>query len=107
MSDSSYLLLFIVAAMGTLLLRASFLTLFRTDQLPQIVQKGLKLLPAAVLAGLAIPALVPAPGAMANLEVWLRPVAALIAVIVALRWNNMFLTLGVGMAGLWLMRWLV
>jgi branched-subunit amino acid transport protein len=106
MNASSVWLLFLAAALGTLLLRTSFLTLFRSEQLPEIVRRGLKLLPAAVLAGLSVPALVPTSPEIGSLSAWVRPIALIIAFAVAWRWRNMLLTIGAGMISLWVLRFL-
>lgn len=107
MSQSSLWLLLVAAGVGTLLLRVSFLTLLRADQLPDVVRRGLQLLPGAVLAGLAAPTLVPALQEVSSFAAWGRPAAMLIAFVVAWRWRNVLLTIGTGMVSLWILRWIV
>lgn len=93
--------LLIVAGAGTFLLRLSFLALMDGEKIPDIVRRALNLVPAAVLAALCLPAFVPHGALNIDPDVWARPGAALIAILVAWRFGNMLLTLGAGMAALW------
>lgn len=107
MSSTALVALVAVGAVGTFLLRASFLWLVPGDRLPAAVRRGLRYVAPAVLAALAVPAFVPADWPPAGPGSFVQPAAALIAVLVAWRWRNIFLTIGAGMAALWTMNALV
>ena len=62
----------LLAGVGSFLLRLSFLALVRGDQVPDLAQRALRLVPAAVLAALVVPAVTPSGD-------WTRPVAAVVA----------------------------
>ena len=93
---------FVAAAIGTYLVRISFVMLFRRlDDVPARVERALELVPAAVLAALVVPAVV-APGDTVNL--WSPQLAAGgVATVVAWRTGSMTWTLAVGMGTLWLL----
>jgi branched-subunit amino acid transport protein len=87
----------LLAGAGSFLLRLSFLALVRGDQVPDLAQRALRLVPAAVLAALVVPAVTPSGD-------WTRPVAAVVAGLVAWRSRSMLWTLIAGMGVLWLAR---
>ena len=85
--------------------RASFVLLSAGTRVPSWLSRGLKYVAAAVLPALVLPDVLfrdLAPGAAVN---WFRIIATLVAVVVALRTRNVFATLGIGMAVLWLLKW--
>jgi branched-subunit amino acid transport protein len=97
----------LVAGVGTLLFRLSFVMLFgRLDAIPDRLAFLLRFVPAAVLAALVAPAvlgpLALSPTAPTLVEQAPRLVAACVAVAVAWRTENVFATIGVGMATLWI-----
>ena len=101
MSASQNLWLIIVAiAVGTLALRLSFILLAGKGEMRPWIKRALQLLPAAVLAALAVPALLQRSedGVAWGFE---RLVAGLIAGLVAWRTKSMLLTIITGMAALW------
>ena len=103
MSITSPWLFMLAAGVGTFLLRLSFLALVRGD-VPPLMQRILRLVPAAVLAALVLPAVAPASVAAAGTPAgWIKPVAALIAVLVAVRARSILATLAAGMVALWVM----
>ncbi len=87
----------LLAGVGSFLLRLSFIALVRGDQVPDLAQRALRLVPAAVLAALVVPAVAPSGD-------WTRPVAAVVAGLVAWRSRSMLWTLIAGMGVLWLAR---
>lgn len=92
----------LVAGVGTLAFRLSFVMLFgRLDAIPARLAFLLRFVPAAVLAALVAPAVL-APGGDAVALQAPRVVAGTVAVVVAWRTGNVFATIGVGMATLWL-----
>jgi branched-subunit amino acid transport protein len=88
----------LLTGVGSFLLRLSFIAMVRGDQLPDLAQRALRLVPAAVLAALVVPAVTPSSGD------WTRPVAAIAAAVVAWRSRSMLWTLIAGMGVLWLAR---
>jgi branched-subunit amino acid transport protein len=87
----------VLAGAGSFLLRLSFLALVRGDQVPDLAQRALRLVPAAVLAALVVPAVTPSGD-------WTRPAAAIVAALAAWRTRSMLWTLVAGMGVLWLAR---
>ena len=103
MSTSAPWLLIAAAGLGTFLLRLSFLALVH-GEVPPLMQRILRLVPAAVLAAIVLPALAPATAAEVSTPTgWIRPAAAVVAVIVAVRSGSMLATLVAGMVALWLL----
>ncbi|MFC7057820.1 AzlD domain-containing protein [Halovenus salina] len=88
----------------TFLIRLSFIALFGYfDEIPARIERALRFVPAAVLAALVFPSFVtlePGAGGIAIDTL----VAGLIAVGVAWRTENVFLTIGTGMVTLWVVR---
>lgn len=93
-----------VIGVVTFLIRLSFIGLFGyLDEIPTHVERGLRFVPAAVLAALVLPSFItPEPGAGGVAVDKLA--AGLIAGGVAWRTENVFLTIGTGMATLWVVR---
>ena len=88
--------------------RLSFIAFFARREMPPLLARALKHVPAAMLTAIVVPAVVfTAPG---TLELGIgnaKFLAALIAGAVAWRWQNALLTIGVGMAVLWLAQYFV
>jgi len=101
MSSTNLTLLLVLGAIGTFLLRASFLWLLPGERLPARVKRGLGYVAPAVLAALAVPAFVPAAWPPDGAVSFMRPAAAAVALLVAWRGGNIFLTIGAGMVSLW------
>jgi branched chain amino acid efflux pump len=101
MSNVSLITLVAAGAVGTFLLRASFLWLVPGERLPNQVRRGLRYVAPAVLAALAVPAFVPSTWPPDGAVSFVRPAAAAVALVVAWRGGNIFLTIGAGMAALW------
>jgi branched-subunit amino acid transport protein len=96
-----------LAGVGTQLIRLSFMaTLRRATRIPDVVMRGLRLIPAAVLAALALPALVRPEGAFDVTWDNHRLIAGLIAALVAWLTRNVIATIAAGMGVLWLLTWL-
>ena len=81
MSYGSIWLIIGLAGVGTFLTRLSFLALMRSDQVSPALRRVLRLVPAAVLAAIVLPATFPLAGGFD----WPRPVAILIASLAAWR----------------------
>jgi branched-subunit amino acid transport protein len=94
------------AAAVTLAARASFIVLPATFHVPTWFTRSLGFVAAAVLPALIVPDVLfreLVEGSTVNVY---RVAAASIAALVAWRTKNIFATLGVGMATLWLLKWL-
>ncbi len=97
----------LVAGLGTLAFRLSFVMLFgRLETVPDRLAFLLRFVPAAVLAALVVPAVVAPAGTVFGADPP-RLVAALVATGVAWRTRNLFATIVVGMATLWVVSALV
>lgn len=100
------LLWLVVVGMGvvTFVLRLSFIALLSRIEMPEVLQRALPLSPAAVLSALIVSALVHEEGALAISAGNERLLAGAIAAVVAWRTRSAVLTIGVGMAVLWLLQ---
>lgn len=95
--DAVVWLAVIVAGLGTYTLRASFLFLFeRFGDVPDGVETGLEMVPAAVLSALVVPAVVAPDGAIAVIGNGRIP-AALVAATVAWFTESILATIVVGL----------
>lgn len=86
---------------GTFLIRFSFILIMDKVTLPDAVHRMLRFIPASVLPALVVPAVLLHKNGVTSFAGWERPVAALIAVAVAWKTKNIFLTIAAGMAALW------
>jgi branched-subunit amino acid transport protein len=85
-------------------LRLSLIGLMGRFEVPPLVSRGLRFVPPAVLSAIILPELVQPAGTI-NLSLGnLRLVAGVLAIVVAWRTHNVLLTVGAGMAGLWLLQ---
>lgn len=109
MSRGEIWLVFVLMALVTVSLRTSFLLLQDRLTLPKPVERALRYVPAAVLAAIVGPALLQAGGEPAFGLEWLDTgvLAGTVAGAVAWRTRNILATIGVGMASLWLLTYLV
>jgi branched-subunit amino acid transport protein len=99
--------LFAVLGMGivTLALRASFLFLPPDTRLPELFERGLRYIAAAVLPALIIPDVIfSGPAAQGVLDP-LRMVAAVAAGLIAWWTRSVLATLAVGLGTLLLLKW--
>ncbi len=95
-------------AVGTFLIRYSFIGLFAKREIPPWLEHGLKFMVPAVFAAIVFSGVLMNAGRIAGLEQWPRYAAALVALGVALKTKgNMPLTVIVGMLTLHLLPWLV
>ncbi|MBI5069587.1 MAG: AzlD domain-containing protein [Deltaproteobacteria bacterium] len=101
MSAASWLLVFAAAGLATFLIRLSFIALLGRLETPPLLQRALRLVPPAVLCAIIFPEVLVRGGALdlslRNARLW----AALVAIGIALRFQNVLLTIAVGMATLW------
>ena len=104
MTDARIWALIIGMGVITYALRLSMIVLLGRVEIPPVVLRGLRFVPAAVLSALIAPALVRPEG-----SVWISAanpylLAGALAVVVAWRSKSMVLTILLGMATLWLIR---
>jgi branched-subunit amino acid transport protein len=97
----------LVIGVVTYAIRLSFIALFSyVEEIPTDVKRGLRFVPAAVLAALVLPALVTTQPETGDLATD-RLIAGCLAGGVAWRTENVFATIGVGMAAFWTIRFVV
>ena len=95
-------------AIGTFLIRYSFIGLFAERDMPAWLNRALKLMVPAIFAAIVFSSVFMVGGQLAGVDQWPRYVAALLAFGAAvLSRGNMLVTLGVGMACLHGLPWLV
>lgn len=107
LSSAGLWLLILLIGLGTFALRLSFIHFWGRIELPQIVHRALRFIPAAVLAALVVPALIRPEGTIDLSLHNLRLIAGLLAAVVAMLTRNVLFTLAAGMAALWLLQALV
>ena len=100
-------LIVIVMGAGTYAIRLSVLALVHHSALPRTAREALRFVTPAVLCAIIAPAVLYAGpgGAFDGGPGNQRLLAALAAVGVAWAARNVWLTIGVGMAALWLLQW--
>ena len=104
MSTPALWLAILGAGAVTFALRLSFIVLLERIRIPPTFRRALRFVPAAVLTAVVVPLLFYENGA---LEVSLgneRLLAGLAAALIAWRTRNVLLTLGGGMATLWILQ---
>ena len=95
-------------ALGTFLIRYSFIGLFADRDMPVWLDRALKLMVPAIFAAIVFSSVAIVGGQLAGVNQWPRYVAALLAFGAAvLSRGNMLVTLGVGMACLHGLPWMV
>jgi branched-subunit amino acid transport protein len=95
-----------VIGVGTFLIRVSFLAVLgRVERVPPLVERILRLIPAAVLAALIVPSLTHPQGDFDPTTV--RMAAGLLAGVTAWKTRNVLATMVVGMGSLWILQALV
>jgi len=99
--------LIVVIGVLTFLIRLSFIGLFGyLDEIPPQIKRGLRFVPAAVLAALVFPSFItlePGAGGVAVDKL----AAGIVAGSVAWRTENVLVTIGAGMATLWVVRFVL
>lgn len=91
----------VAAGLVTFAIRLSFIALLGRVEVPPLLSRALRFVPAAVLSAIIFPELLVKDGA-----VWLSPanprlVAGLLATAVALKTRSVALTIASGMGALW------
>jgi len=95
-----------IVAMGLITygLRLSMIILFGRVAMPDVLRRALRFVPPAVLAAIVLPELLIADGTFALPPSNARIVAGVVAAAVAWWTRNVFLTIGIGMAVLWILQ---
>lgn len=95
-------------AIGTFLIRYSFIGLFSDRDIPTWLDRALKLMVPAIFAAIVFSGVAMVGGEVAGWAYWPRYAAAVIAFVAAvMSRGNMLVTLGVGMAALHGLPWLL
>jgi branched-subunit amino acid transport protein len=99
----------VIVAVGALtyLSRLSFIALFARWEMPALVSRALRFVPAAMLTGIVVPAVVLGGSGADPALAREKLAAALLAALVAWRTRSPAATMVAGMAALWLMQWLL
>jgi branched-subunit amino acid transport protein len=93
--------------LATFSVRYPVLALVSRIHLPRIITSGLKYIPPAVLTAIIVPAVLLPGGNSKPLGLSNAPLfASIIAALVSWRTKNLLLTIVVGMAALWIWRWI-
>jgi len=96
-------LIMIALGLGTFIIRFSFIALFGKREVPPLLQRGLRLVPASVLFALVVPQILTRDNAVDLSLSNPRLIAGVVAGMVAWRTKNVVLTILSGMIVLWLM----
>jgi branched-subunit amino acid transport protein len=96
----------ILAGVITYAIRLSFILLFGKMEIPEMLRRALRFVPSAVLTAIVFPELLLVDGAVHLSLSNDRLIAGLIAVFIAWRSKNVFLTILVGMISLYILQWL-
>ena len=98
-------LIFILIGIAAFLIRISFIALIGRRQFPEWLRRALRFVPAAVFAAIVVPELVYRAGVFTPFSPQLG--AGLVAIVVAWRTRSVLLTIGGGIAVLWLLNTLM
>lgn len=101
MIGGSWLPALVLAGLVTFAIRLSFIALLGRVEVPPLLTRALRFVPAAVLSAIIFPELMVRAGAVDVSPGNPRLLAGLVAVGVALRTRSVALTIGCGMAALW------
>jgi branched-subunit amino acid transport protein len=94
----------VIIGLITLAIRLSFILLFGVIEVPPVLRRALRFVPAAVLSAIILPELLLRDETLSLSLGNERLVAGVLAMLVAWRTKNVLLTIAVGMVALWLLR---
>jgi len=103
----NFWLVMLVAGLLTFLIRLSFIYFIGRAEIPDLARRALRFVPPAVLPAIWVPELLIRDGRLDASLGNARLLAGLLAVIVAWRTRSVLWTIAVGMASLWLLRWIM
>lgn len=102
-----WIVILVVGALNYLS-RLSFIALFARIEMPPVVARALRFVPAAMLTAIVVPAVVfTAPATLVFSYTNPKLVAALVAAFVAWRTKSATATMLTGMIALWIVQWLL
>ena len=102
-----WIVILVVGALNYLS-RLSFIAVFARVEIPPVVARALRFVPAAMLTAIVVPAVVfVAPATLAFSYTNPKLVAALVAASIAWRTKSATATMAAGMAALWIAQWLL
>src|SRR6187399_2092417 len=105
-SAGGWWVVILVVGLLNYLSRLSFIAVFAKVQMPPLVARALRFVPAAMLMAIVVPAVVfSSPGTLAFSYTNPKLVAALAAAAVAWYTRNAVATMTLGMATLWIVQW--
>lgn len=104
MNALSIWLFFILLAIGTFVLRLSFIYLFGKVDMPGWLRRALRFVPASVLAALVFPALTYPNGTLDLSLDNVRLLAGIGGALVAWKTSNVLWTIAVGMVLFWILQ---
>ncbi len=104
MAASTILWITLAMAVGTFLLRLSFIQFFADREVPPVLQRILRYVPSAAVSAIILPAIVYTNGVPDVSFGNERLLAGILALFVAMRTKSFPLTVGAGMATFWLLR---
>ena len=106
-SAGQWWVVIIVVGLLNYLSRLSFIALFAKVEMPPLVARALRVVPAAMLMAIVVPSVVfSTPGALAFDYTNPKLVAALVAAAIAWRTRNAVATMTLGLLALWIAQWL-
>jgi branched-subunit amino acid transport protein len=106
-SASQWWVVILVVGLLNYLSRLSFIALFARVEMPPLVARALRFVPAAMLMAIVVPSVVfSPPGTLAFSYANPKLVAALVAAAIAWRTRNAVATMSVGMLTLWIAQWM-
>ena len=103
MSNPTLMVTLWTIALGTFLLRFSFIHLYGQLTLPGWMHRSMRFVPAAVLSALIFPALMIQDGHLSLALGNHRLFAGLLAMLVAWRTKNLLATIAAGLGAFWLL----
>lgn len=104
MDSSTVLWITLAMAVGTFLLRLSFIQFFAEREVPPILERILRYVPSAAVSAIILPAIIYTNG-VPNVSFGnVRLLAGILALFVAMRTRSFPLTVGTGMVAFWLLR---
>ena len=103
MTEIELLIIIIGGMLVTYTTRLAFTVLIPPERMPQLLNRGLKFIPPAVLSAILVPAVLIVEGSVAITPNNHQLIAAIVATLAAWRLRNTWITIGVGLVVLWIL----
>ena len=100
-------LIMIALAVGTFLIRISFIFWFSNREVHPLISRALRFVPASVLSARVIPQILTHNNSLSNSLANPQLIAGIVAAVLAWRTKNVLFTIVSGMVVLWLLQLLV